>query len=102
MEATVRASDTVGRIGGDEFVVLLSELAGPEEAMLVAEKIRRALAAPYEINGKTLTIACSAGVVLYPDHGGNDIELMARADAAMYAAKIGGRNQVRLYQPEKP
>jgi diguanylate cyclase (GGDEF)-like protein len=95
LRAGLRESDTVARIGGDEFVVLLRH-AGEPDALAVADKLRDALAHPFEIESHTIAIAASIGVALYPDHGQDDIELLKQADEAMYAAKRQGRNRVQM------
>lgn len=92
----IRASDTVGRIGGDEFVVLMPELAGSGDALGLAEKIRSILRQPFFIDGRELVISCSLGIAIYPDDGADEIELSRSADEAMYRAKEGGRNGVRI------
>jgi diguanylate cyclase (GGDEF)-like protein/PAS domain S-box-containing protein len=94
IEACVRASDTVGRIGGDEFVVLLPRVASGEAARGVAEKIRQALQRPFALAGQSLAVSCSIGIALYPDHGRDAVELAHHADRAMYRAKQAGRNRV--------
>ena len=94
----VRKSDFVARIGGDEFVVLLTTVEALEDAMLVAEKIRESLNEPFVLAGRTLHITSSIGVAVYPDHAGNEHELINFADVAMYYAKAEGRDGVRLYQ----
>jgi len=99
MLACVRESDTVARIGGDEFVVLLPHVEGSESALHVAQKIRAAMANPFTIDGHDIRIGCCVGVAVYPDNGRNETELSARADAAMYAAKHDGGNSVRLAEP---
>lgn len=99
MLACVRESDTVARIGGDEFVVLLRNIDNAEDALHVAEKIRAALASPFPIDGRDIRIGCCVGIAVYPEHGRNESELSARADAAMYAAKHAGGNTVRLAKP---
>ena len=88
----VRESDTVGRLGGDEFVVMLPTLALAEHAAVVAEKIRVALQRPFELAGQRLQIAASIGIAVYPEHGGEGMQLIRRADAAMYVAKKRGGN----------
>jgi diguanylate cyclase (GGDEF)-like protein/PAS domain S-box-containing protein len=107
----VRETDTVARIGGDEFVVLLSELhadkaTSTELAGAVAEKIRISLAEPYQLTVSQpddpltkLEHHCSAsiGVVLFVNHQSSQVDLMKWADAAMYQAKDAGRNVVRFY-----
>jgi diguanylate cyclase (GGDEF)-like protein len=109
----VREMDTVARFGGDEFVVMLSELARDqaesiEQAALVAEKIRFALAAPYRL---TLThegqaditfehhCTASIGVTLFVDHVACQEDILKWADLAMYQAKDAGRNRVQFYKP---
>ncbi|HTD04179.1 CHASE domain-containing protein [Undibacterium sp.] len=100
MLACVRESDTVARIGGDEFVVLLPVIEHEQDALLVAEKIRHALNQPFEVaGGHVLEVSSSTGVVLYPEHGMDEVALSRNADNAMYKAKELGRNMVRLYQP---
>lgn len=99
MLACVRQSDTVARIGGDEFVLLLRSAVDQtaQTAPAVAEKIRESLAQVFELAGQRLFISCSIGIALYPEHGQNDIELAHHADLAMYQAKQAGRNQVHLF-----
>lgn len=93
-----RESDTVGRIGGDEFVVLLPEVLQANDALSVAEKIRTALARPFGIAGYgLLRVSCSIGVAIFPDHGRDSITLSRNADDAMYHAKSRGNNAVHLY-----
>lgn len=94
----LRATDTVARIGGDEFVVLLPVVDQPGSALAVAEKIREALARPFELQGLRHEISCSIGIALYPEHGPGALDLARHADAAMYQAKARGRNQVTLYE----
>ncbi|MFZ6657110.1 ABC transporter substrate-binding protein [Undibacterium sp. TJN19] len=98
MKSCLRDSDTVGRIGGDEFVALTLNVSDGQSACLLAEKIRAALGQPFHIADNAHIVSCSIGIAIYPDHGTTEIELSKRADFAMYAAKAGGRDQVRLYQ----
>ena len=109
----VRGVDTVGRIGGDEFVVMLSELdadraLSTELAAAVAEKIRISLAAPYRLTvaqpgerDTTVEHRCTAsiGVVVFVDHEASQTDLIKCADSAMYLAKESGRNAVRFHVP---
>jgi diguanylate cyclase (GGDEF)-like protein/PAS domain S-box-containing protein len=97
MQVCVRESDTVARIGGDEFVVLLASLKQDQDAQEVGEKIRHALNQPFQISGNTLNISSSIGVAIYPAHGDNEKELVKNADLAMYYAKENGRNNVTVY-----
>ncbi len=97
MRACVRDSDTLARIGGDEFVVLLRDVAGAHEALAVAEKIRVSMEQAFVLAEHSLNISCCVGVALYPQHGEDDLILSKHADAAMYQAKVRGRNQVLMY-----
>lgn len=100
LNACVRESDTVARVGGDEFVVLLTSISQAPDAMLVAEKIHAALRAPFHLpTGQSVHISSSAGVALYPEHGMDEATLSHHADVAMYAAKAAGRDQYLVYQP---
>lgn len=89
LKQCVRESDTVARVGGDEFVVLLRRIPSPEQAALVAEKIRSALNQPFTIDGHSLNITPSIGIALYPEHGDDEQQLLKHADKAMYFAKNG-------------
>jgi len=100
MQECVRESDTVARIGGDEFIVLLRAVVDAHDAMVVAEKIRAALNRPFELMPHKLAISCSIGIALYPEHGNDGIELSKHADIAMYQAKEYGRDNVRLFGHE--
>lgn len=94
LKTSVRASDTVGRIGGDEFVVLLLGSDTEEQALHIAENIRQALMKPVKYEGINLATSASIGIALYPKHGEDEVELMRRADEAMYEAKTSGRNRI--------
>ncbi|MFA5825607.1 MAG: diguanylate cyclase [Gallionellaceae bacterium] len=98
MQGCVREMDTVARIGGDEFVVLLPVIESEQDALTVAEKIRSALNQSFEIAGQSLSISSSAGIAIYPEHGVNENEMTGNADIAMYFAKESGRNNVKLFQ----
>lgn len=100
MQECVRESDTVARIGGDEFIVLLRAVVDAHDAMVVAEKIRAALNRPFELMPHKLAISCSIGIALYPEHGNDGVELSKHADIAMYQAKEHGRDNVRLFGHE--
>jgi diguanylate cyclase (GGDEF)-like protein/PAS domain S-box-containing protein len=95
----VRAVDTVSRLGGDEFIIVLRELAGPDDAVLVAEKILKALAAPVTALGHDLRVTPSIGISIYPDDGTEALQLMKNADTAMYHAKASGRNNFQFFAP---
>ncbi len=88
----VRADDVVGRLGGDEFTVLVPNVVGTDGAGRIAEKILAALAQPYLVNDHTVTIGASIGIALHPAHGDEPEDLIRNADGAMYAVKERGRN----------
>ena len=96
----VRKEDTVGRPGGDEFTVLLSEIRTPSDASLVAEKILKALSQPLNISGHQLVITPSIGIAIIPDDGRDANTLMKNSDLAMYRAKEHGRNNFQFYSEE--
>ncbi len=95
--ASVRASDTVSRQGGDEFVILLSEIAHPEDAATSARKILAALSAAHSIDGQDLHIDGSIGISVYPADGEDADSLIKNADIAMYHAKECGRNNFQFF-----
>ena len=101
MQACVRESDTVARIGGDEFVVLLPTIEMEQDAMVVAEKIRHTLNQPFELAGHSLHISSSIGIAVYPEHGSEGKVLLKNADTAMYYAKESGRNTVKFFPTTK-
>ena len=83
----LRESDTVARMGGDEFTILLATVSGVDGAVAVAKKILKAIGEPFVIAGRNLEIGASIGVVVFPQHGDDLGALMRQADAAMYTAK---------------
>lgn len=100
LRTCVRESDTVARVGGDEFVVLLPSVTLAQDAVQVAEKMHARLRAPFHLPiGQSVLISSSAGVALYPDHGLDEATLSHHADVAMYAAKAAGRDQYVVYEP---
>lgn len=90
LEAAVRESDSVSRHGGDEFVVLLAEMAKASDAAAVAQKIIDSLAAPAQVGAHTLSLSGSLGISVYPEDGADPMTLIDCADAAMYRAKKAG------------
>jgi diguanylate cyclase (GGDEF)-like protein/PAS domain S-box-containing protein len=96
----VRLSDTVSRLGGDEFVILLSDLTLARDAALTAEKIGALLREPHSIDGHSLFISSSIGIVTYPDDGVDAETLLKNADLAMYLAKECGRNGYQFFEPK--
>ena len=93
IKEAVRDSDTVGRIGGDEFVVLLNTIRVPEHALAVAEKIRASLNQSFQLAEHPVLISASLGIAVYPEHGNEKKQLMRHADSAMYRAKKMGGNR---------
>lgn len=96
----VRTSDTAGRIGGDEFVVLLSQVAQAQDAAICAEKIIKSLSAPFLIDAHQLNVTVSIGVATSPKDGTDATTLMKHADLAMYYAKESGRNNYKFFQSD--
>jgi len=92
LTASTRQEDTVARIGGDEFAVLLDDLEDPAGARRVAQRILNAFATELVVDGKLLPVTASIGIALYPDHESDETALMRAADRALYRAKDLGRN----------
>ena len=99
---SVRRSDTVARIGGDEFVVVLERVHQVGEADAVADKIRLALAAPYLLKSHEVRVTVSIGISFYPENGENADTLLRAADYAMYLAKRQGGNRHLTCLPGLP
>lgn len=94
---TTRDNDTVSRLGGDEFSIILNDIKQTDNARIVAEKLINNTAQRISIDDKEVMPGCSIGVAIYPDHGGTPQGLLKMADDAMYRAKQAGKNQYRLY-----
>jgi diguanylate cyclase (GGDEF)-like protein/PAS domain S-box-containing protein len=97
--ACVRGSDTVSRQGGDEFVVLLSEVARAEDAAFTADKILAAVSKPHRIGDLDLNVTVSVGIGLYPDDGAEAETLLTNADLALCHAKANGRSNHQFFEP---
>ena len=97
LQGSVRTSDTVARIGGDEFAVILEEIHHPSEATKIASKIVTQLATPIQALDKICQIGASVGVALYPDDGNDLDEVVKAADLAMYRVKHAGRNGYQMF-----
>jgi diguanylate cyclase (GGDEF)-like protein len=95
----IRRSDTVGRQGGDEFVVVLSEVAHAEDAAKTAEKIIAALDGPHTVGGHEFRMTASIGISVFPDDGDEAETLLKHADMALYHAKDQGRDGYRFFEP---
>jgi diguanylate cyclase (GGDEF)-like protein len=101
LQSRVRESDTLARLGSDEFVLLLEQIDGIEQAAYVAQSILDLLSQPFKFSdGKDVFIGASIGVSFYPDDGLSATELISHADAAVYQAKDNGRNNVHFYTLE--
>lgn len=96
----VRSYDTLARMGGDEFTVLLPVRDEPRAVARVCERILAAMATPFVLHGRELVVSASIGISLYPMDGDDAGVLLQRADGAMYRAKEAGKNCYRLFSPE--
>ena len=94
---STREHDTVARLGGDEFIISISSIKEVPDAAIAAERIMDAMAAEFVIQGHRLSVQCSIGISLYPEHGTDSETLVKNADAAMYCAKESGRNAFRFF-----
>lgn len=94
--STAREEDTVTRIGGDEFIMLLSEIDKVDDVVRPAAKVLRALSTPFDIDGLTVQVSGSIGISFYPTDGEDAESLIARADHALYEAKRAGKNRYRF------
>jgi diguanylate cyclase (GGDEF)-like protein len=99
LSACVRSGDTVARISGDEFVVILGDLASAQNAAAVAQKVLERVVAPFSLSGREHFVSASIGIAIYPDDGDNADALVSAADAAMYRAKESGRNSYCSFTP---
>lgn len=99
MAATLREGDIVARIGGDEFAILLSVLDSPDDVPMIAERVRKAIEEPIELDGCWVDVGASIGASIFPIDCENGDELLRHADAAMYTAKRGNLG-VNMYNPD--
>lgn len=100
LQSCMRHSDTVSRHGGDEFVVLLSEVEAMQDADLMAKKLIKSIAEPHLIDGHELHVTLSIGISLYPDDGKDFEQVLTHADTALYRAKRSGRNNYQRFNPD--
>ena len=96
----VREQDTVGRLGGDEFIVLLGGLKQPEDALPVAEKLLHCFQDPFKLQHRELVVTASMGIAIYPNNGESPAELLRNSDTAMYASKAQGCNTCHFFTKE--
>ncbi len=96
LQDCVRVADTVARIGGDEFTVILSTIASIDDIQMIAKKIIQALSTSFNIGNQKAQIGASIGISVYPDNGGDAEILLKKADDAMYIAKKAGKNDYRM------
>jgi diguanylate cyclase (GGDEF)-like protein/PAS domain S-box-containing protein len=99
VQSCLRGVDLVGRLGGDEFLVVLADLTDAEDIAPVAEKIASAISEPFSLEDQVLSVSASIGVSVYPRDGETPDSLIRNADAAMYLAKEQGRNNWQFFQP---
>jgi diguanylate cyclase (GGDEF)-like protein/PAS domain S-box-containing protein len=95
-----REQDTVARVGGDEFLIVLTGLKDVSDAAVAAQRIVDVMTGGFVVQGHTLSVSCSLGVSIFPEHGIDCETLVKNADAAMYSAKDNGRGNFRFFAPE--
>ncbi|SHK67485.1 PAS domain S-box-containing protein/diguanylate cyclase (GGDEF) domain-containing protein [Marinobacter antarcticus] len=100
LKYALRKSDTVGRLGGDEFIVLLRALADDNNAIDIAENLLKVFREPFQIDGRELILTLSIGIAIYPENGICASDLLRNADTAMYQAKASGRNSYSFFTKE--
>jgi diguanylate cyclase (GGDEF)-like protein len=97
LKTQAREQDTVARIGGDEFLVVLTSINEPAEAAIAAERIQNVLTTQFAIQDHSFSVSCSIGISIFPEHGADGESLIKNADAALYCAKESGRNTFRFF-----
>ncbi|WP_338848474.1 EAL domain-containing protein [Massilia sp. W12] len=97
----LRDSDTLARVGGDEFVALLPGATSEAEIKIISGRLIAAVQSPFEVDGHTIYIGASVGVALYPEHGDDEVKLLAHADSALYRAKETGKARCVIYSPQQ-
>ncbi len=100
LQKTMRQDDTVARIGGDEFVMLLEDVGRPQNVAVTVQKVVSSFNLPFLLEGHKIGVTASMGICIYPRDGKEPIELLRNADAAMYRAKESGRNTYHFYTEE--
>jgi diguanylate cyclase (GGDEF)-like protein/PAS domain S-box-containing protein len=99
LKGALREEDTIARMGGDEFTILITDLKGGDDALTIAQKLLEVVAAPMRVEGHDLYITTSIGIAMFPDDGDTAELLLKNADQAMYRAKESGRSAVQLCTP---
>ena len=97
LKKSVRKSDTVGRLGGDEFLLVFNKTHNATNVQNIAEKLRTIIAKPFDIDGLSLQVFASIGIASYPEHGNHPLDLVQYSDQAMYLAKNNGGDRVVLF-----
>jgi diguanylate cyclase (GGDEF)-like protein len=100
LKACVRRTDTVARVGGDEFVVLQISKEPHKDGARLSERLIREVCAPYNIDGHEISIGASIGIAISPQDGSDPDKLLKRADVALYHSKSGGRGIYHFYSDE--
>jgi diguanylate cyclase (GGDEF)-like protein/PAS domain S-box-containing protein len=100
LKRQTRDQDTVARVGGDEFIIVLNAIPDVGDVAKAATRIVDALSGAFNIHGRSLKISCSVGISIFPDHGADGETLIKNADAALYGAKESGRNRYRFFTEE--
>lgn len=97
LKNSIREKDSVARIGGDEFMIILDQLSSLNDLSYIPDKILKSFSEPFNINNKEIPITCSVGIAIYPQHGSNIETLLKNADIAMYQVKENGRNNYKFF-----
>ncbi len=97
LQQAARTSDTLARVGGDEFLLLMEDVSALHDCMMLATRLVEQLSQPFLVGERRIQISCSVGIALYPDHGTRE-KLIANADTAMYAAKQAGRGRYAVFR----
>ena len=102
IKETLRESDTVARMGGDEFILVLDNIESAENALFTANKILKALSEPFDLMGQPGRVGGSIGISIFPDDSEDPDQLVKQADEAMYLAKQSGKNTSRFFREVSP